>query len=449
MQNQDKLQPHSIEAEESVLGGILIDNDAMLDLPPGLEASSFFIRRHGLIFDAMMELHANRQPIDLVLLTDLLTKRNQLDDIGGGAMLNDLINAVPTSINTAHYAGIVERTSILRRLIATAADLAQKAYQDGDAPETIIAEAVAGLTGAMPDTIGRTQTMSQAIDSLYDEIEHIKAHPDMIIGLPTGLTDLDKMLGGLQRSDLIVIAGRPGMGKTALAIQIAKNTATAHRARGLVFSLEMSTKQLMQRMVSQDIKVPTNRIRNGDFNEDEWTNFVGATSALSALPITVNDTPAITVSAIRAAALRQQAMHGLDLIVIDYLQIMGGDKRSENRVREISEMTMQLKTLARELNIPIILLSQLSRAVESRADRRPVLSDLRDSGSIEQDADVVIFVYREEEYNPDTERPSIMDLIIRKHRNGATGEFEVYFDKRHTAVHSLELRTTPLDWASA
>jgi replicative DNA helicase len=285
----------------------------------------------------------------------------------------------------------------------------------------------------------------QVLDEFYDRIEYLTAHQGEIIGIPTGLADLDKLLGGFQRSDLIIIAGRPGMGKTSLALSIALQAARKWEKRVGIFSLEMSNEQVVQRLVSAETGIDSQRLRLGVIHEDEWPVFVQATSLLSNTQIYIDDTPAISALEMRTKARRLHAEHGLDLIIVDYLQLMRGDLRSDNRVQEISFISRSLKGLARELNIPLVALSQLSRAVEARHDKRPMLSDLRESGSIEQDADVVVFVYRDEIYNPDTEFPSIAELRVGKHRSGPTGIFSVYFKKELAQFVDLEVRRERVD----
>lgn len=429
----DKLQPHNIEAEEAVLGALLIDPDAIIRISTFLKPDAFFLQRNRWIFEAIFSLHERREPTDLVTLTDELNRRDQLADIGGPAYLTDLINATPTSIHVEYYARIIERTAVFRRLIDGATQIAQLAYEDSENVEEVIDRAEAIIFGVSEQRTSRDlKPIGQAIDTYYERIDYLSQHQGEIIGIPTNLKDLDKLLGGLQRSDLLILAGRPGMGKTSLALSIALQAARKWDKRVAIFSLEMSDEQLVQRLISAETGIDSQRLRLGQIQEDEWPTLVQATGLLSGTGLFIDDTPALSVMELRTKARRLEAEHGLDMIIVDYLQLMRGNLKSENRQQEISFISRSLKELARELKVPVLALSQLSRAVESRHDKRPMLSDLRESGSIEQDADVVMFVYRDEVYNPDTEYPNVAEIIVAKHRSGPTGIFSVYF-KRHLA----------------
>jgi len=442
-----KLLPQNIEAEEAVLGSLLIDPDAIIRVATFLRPEDFYVQRNGWIYAAIRDLHERREPADLVTLTDELERREQLTEIGGPPFLTSLINATPTSIHVEYYARIVERTAILRRLIDAAGQIAKLAYQDVDDVDEVVDRAESIIFGVSEKRVSRDLVpIRQVLDEFYDRIEYLSAHQGEIIGIPTGLADLDKLLGGFQRSDLVIIAGRPGMGKTSLALSIALQAARKWDKRVGIFSLEMSNEQVVQRLVSAETGIDSQRLRLGDIHETEWSVFFQATSLLSNTQIFIDDTPAISALEMRTKARRLHAEHGLDLLIVDYLQLMRGDFRSENRVQEISFISRSLKGLARELNIPVVALSQLSRAVESRHDKRPMLSDLRESGSIEQDADVVMFVYRDELYNADTEFPSIAEIRVAKHRSGPTGIFSVYFKKELAQFLDLEIRREPLDY---
>jgi replicative DNA helicase len=332
-------------------------------------------------------------------------------------------------------------------LIDAAGQIARLAYQDTEDAAEVVDRAEEIIFGVSSQRVDRDlRPIRQVLDKFYDRIEYLHKHRGEIIGIPTGLADLDKLLGGLQRSDMVVMAGRPGMGKTSLALSVALQAARRHQKRIALFSLEMSDEQLVQRLVSAETGIDSQRIRLGDIKEDEWATFIQATNLLSNTQIFIDDTPAISALELRTKARRLHAEHGLDLLIVDYLQLMRGDSRSENRQQEISFISRSIKGLARELNIPILALSQLSRQVESRHDKRPMLSDLRESGSIEQDADVVLFIYRDEIYNPDTEFPNIAEIIVSKHRSGPTGIFSVYFKKNLAQFVDLEVRTQPLDY---
>ncbi|MEM7029182.1 MAG: replicative DNA helicase [Chloroflexota bacterium] len=443
----DKLQPHNIEAEEAVLGALLIDPDAIIRVNTTIKPSDFFLQRNSWIYEAIMDLHSRREPADLVTLTDELERRDRLSDIGGPAYLTDLINATPTSIHVEYYGKIVERTALLRRLIEGATQIAQLAYEDTDEVTEIIDQAESIIFGITERRSDRDlKPIRQAIDRYYDMIEYRSQHQGELMGIPTGLKDLDKLLGGLQRSDLVILAARPGMGKTSLALSVSLQAARKWNKRIAIFSLEMSDEQLVQRLLSAETGIDSQRLRLGQIHDDEWPVFIQATSLLADTGIFLDDTPAISVMELRTKARRLEAEHGLDMIIVDYMQLMRGDSRSENRQQEISYISRSLKELARELNIPVLALSQLSRAVESRHDKRPMLSDLRESGSIEQDADVVMFIYRDEIYNPDTEFPNLAEIIVAKHRSGPTGLFSIYFKKQLAQFVDLEIRTEPLDY---
>ncbi len=443
----DKLQPHNIEAEESVLGSLLIDPDAIIRISTFLKPVDFYVERHNWVCEAILDLHERRQPADLVTLSDELERRNQLDEIGGAAYLTGLMNVTPTSIHVEFYARIVERTAVLRRLIDAAGKIAQLAYQDTEDVEEVVDRAEEIIFGISERRVDRDlRPIRHILDDYYDRVEYLQQHQGEIIGIPTGLADLDKLLGGLQRSDMIVMAGRPGMGKTSLALSVALQSARRWQKRVALFSLEMSDEQLVQRLVSAETGIDSQRLRLGNIKADEWPTFYQAIRLLSETSVFIDDTPAISALELRTKARRLHAEHGLDLLIVDYLQLMRGGSRNENRQQEISFISRSIKSLARELNIPILALSQLSRQVESRHDKRPMLSDLRESGSIEQDADVVLFIYRDDVYNPDTEFPNIAEIIVGKHRSGPTGIFSVYFKKHLAQFVDLEVRTQPLDY---
>jgi replicative DNA helicase len=444
----DKLQPHNVEAEEAVLGSLLIDPDAIIRVATFLTPDDFYLERHAWIYEAIHNLHERREPADMVTLTDEMERRGQLIEIGGPAYLSGLINATPTSIHVEYYARIIERTAVLRRLIDAAGKIARLAYQDTENAAEVVDRAEELIFAVASRQADRDlRHIRQALDKYYDRIEYLHQHRGEVIGVPTGLTDLDKLLGGLQRSDMIVMAGRPGMGKTSLALSIALQAARRLQKRIALFSLEMSDEQLVQRFISAETGIDSQRLRLGDIKEDEWPTFIQATNLLAGTSIFIDDTPAISALELRTKARRLHAEHGLDLLIVDYLQLMRGDSRSENRQQEISYISRSIKALARELNIPILALSQLSRQVESRGDKKPLLSDLRESGSIEQDADVVLFIYRDEMYNPDkTEFPNIAEIIVSKHRSGPTGTFMVYFKKHLAQFVDLEVKKQLLEY---
>jgi len=434
------MAPHNLEAEEAVLGSLLIDPDAIFRVAPFLSPEDFYREKNGWIYRAILDLHERREPADFVTLCDELERRGQLEEVGGAAYITSLINAVPTAINVEYYAHIVERTALRRRLLKAAGEIASLAYEEAEDIEEVIDRAEQTLFSVSERRVARELVpIKQVLREYYDRIDYLYQHRGELIGVPTGFTKLDKLLGGLQRSDLVIIAARPGVGKTSLVLSIAQNAARKYGQRVALFSLEMSAEQVVQRMVSAETGIDSHRLRLGDLRDEEWPRFVQATGVLSEAPIFIDDTPAISALQLRTKARRLHAEHGLDLIIVDYLQLMRGDYRAENRVQEISYLSRALKSLARELNIPVIACSQLSRAVEQRQDKRPILSDLRESGALEQDADVVIFIYRDEIYNPDTEYPNIAEVIVAKHRNGPTGRVPLFFKKE--LAQFLEVET--------
>jgi len=443
----DKLQPHNLEAEEAVIGSLLIDQDAILKVSPILKPDDFFIHRHGLVYDALLALSSRNEPADLVTVCDELEQRGKLAEVGGPPALTEFMNRTPTSIHATYYAGIVAERATRRRLIEGAGQIARLAFDESGDVDGVLneAESIIFAVTSRQERENAPVHIRYFLEEHADRIEYLQQHQNALAGIPTGLTDLDKMLGGLQRSDMVVIAGRPGMGKTSLALSIAHHAARSWQKRVAVFSLEMSRQQLIDRLISAETGIDSQRLRNGTIREDEWPAYLQARAQMAELPIFIDDTPALSPFELRTRARRLHAEHGLDLLILDYLQLMDGDKRSENRVQEITFISRQIKALARELNIPVLALSQLSRKCEERADKRPMLSDLRESGAIEQDADVVIFVYRDDVYNPDTQFPNIAELIVGKHRNGPTGVFSVYFKKHLAQFVALEIKRTTLE----
>lgn len=435
-----------MEAEEAVLGSILIDPDAIIRVAAILKPEDFYREKHGWIYDTALILHERREPIDFLTVCDELERREQLSEVGGAAFITTLINFVPTSIHAEHYARIVERTATRRRLIEAAGQIAALAYQEAEDVDEVVDRAEQVLFGVSERRISRELVpIKQVLSEYYDRIEYLTRHQGEMIGIPTGFSDIDKLLGGLQRSDLVILAARPSVGKTSLALSFAHNAAKKHGQRVAFFSLEMSDEQVVQRLIAAETGINAQRLRRGDIEQDEWGRFIKATSDLAETHIYIDDTPSISALELRTKARRLHAEIGIDLIVVDYLQLMRGDFRSENRVQEISSISRALKALARELNVPVLALSQLSRGVESRTDKRPILSDLRESGALEQDADVVIFIYRDEMYNENTERPNIADIMVAKHRNGPTGSVSLYFRKELAQFLEAEVRRQEVD----
>jgi len=447
MATPDKMIPHNVEAEEAVLGSLLIDPEALFRVSPFLKGEDFYIQKNVWIYEAIFTLHERREPLDFVTLCDELERREQLVEIGGAAYITRLINAVPSAIHVEAYGHIVEQAAIRRRLISAASQIAQLSYREAEDIDQTIDQAEQALFNVSQRRITRDLApIQEIIRRYYDRIEYLYAHQGEPLGVPTGFVDIDRLLGGLQRSDFILIAARPSVGKTSLCLSIARNAAR-HGQHVAIFSLEMSGEQVVQRIVATETGIDAQRLRLGDLREEEWPLFIQATGKLSDLPIFVDDTPSISALQLRTKARRLHAEHGLDLIVVDYLQLMTGDVRSENRVQEVSYISRALKGLARELDLPLVAASQLSRAVEQRSDKRPVLADLRESGSLEQDADVVMFIYRDELYHPETEKQHIADILVRKHRNGPTGVVQLFFREHLAQFLDAETRQQAVGFA--
>lgn len=442
-----KLQPHNIDAEEAVIGSLLIDTDSIVHVSTILKAQDFFIDRYGWIYEAILSLYNRQQPADMVTVADELERHSRLDDLGGHAELTRLLNVTPTSIHAVYYAGIVKRLSKRRRLIDAAGKIAQLAYQDHEEVEDDFDQAESILFGVTGESTANSglRPMSSALERVNERIEFLSTHKTAVTGIPTGLIDLDRLLGGLQRSDMVVLAGRPGMGKTSLGLSIALQAARKWQKRVGIFSLEMSDEQLTQRLISAETRIDSQKLKFGKLEQNDWPVYFRAIESLRTTPIYIDDTPALSINQLRSKARRMYAETGLDLLIVDYLQLMDGGRKSENRQQEVSDISRGVKALARELNIPILALSQLSRAVEARQNKRPILSDLRESGSIEQDADIVMFIYLDEAYNPETEFPNVAEIIVSKHRSGPTGVFSVYFKKHLAQFVDLEVRTRLLD----
>ena len=451
IERPDRAIPANIEAERAVLGSLMIDPDAIIKVANYLRPEDFFRERHAWLYEAMRTLNERREPLDFVTIVDELERRERLEEIGGPAYLTDLIASTPTALYVDHYARIVERTAVLRRLIAAAGKIAELAYDESQEVDEVVDRAEQIIFGISESRIHRDLTPIRAIMSrVVDRIDFLSRNQDTLMGVPTGFTMLDRLLGGLQKSDLVILAARPAMGKTSFCLSIAQNAAKRHGTRVAFFSLEMSNDQLVQRLLAMETGIDSHRLRLGNIHEEEWPILLEAANMLANTHIFIDDTPAASVNDIRTKARRLYAEDGIDLIIIDYMQLMtgqsGGSGRNENRQQEISYISRSLKTLARELNVPVIALSQLSRAVESRSDKRPMLSDLRESGSIEQDADVVLFIYREDYYIEDTDRQNIADILVTKHRHGATGTVSLYFRKELTQFRDLEIQRTELEY---
>jgi len=433
----EPLPPHNTEAEESVLGSLLIDPEAIEAVASFLHTADFYHPRNRDIYTAMLHLSERRQPTDFVMVCDELDRAGLLDAVGGMTYVSRLLTIVPISIHVEHYARVVERTAVMRRLIAAAGRIAAIGYEDQADMSSALGRAEQELFGVTQ--VRAARDFEHIRDVLAEYLEGIQlgaADQAARPGVPSGFIDLDRILGGFQPSDLLVLAARPSLGKTALAMNIARNAGVRFNLTTAIFSVEMSRYQIAQRFLATESGVDSARIREGRLGEAEIRRLSEALEVLSAAPIYIDDTPSIGVNELRAKARRLHAEHPLDLVIVDYLQLVGGSV-PENRVQEISEVSRSLKALARELNLPVLALSQLSRAVESRSPHIPMLSDLRDSGSIEQDSDVVMFIYREDVYDRDSERKGITDLYISKHRNGPTGMVSLLFMERSTKFVDL------------
>ncbi|MEB2286693.1 MAG: replicative DNA helicase [Anaerolineae bacterium] len=443
----EQMAPHSLEAEEAVLGSILINPDALYDVAPFLQSEDFFIVRNGWVWEAITRVHERREQIDYLTVVEELRQQNRLEEIGGAAYITYLINHTPSSIYAETYGHIVERAALRRRMLTAAGTIARLAQQEDSDITDLIDQSEATLFAVTERRLRQELVPIRiAVAEYYDRIEQLYSQQVESIGVPTGFTDLDDLLGGLQKSDLVIVAGRPGMGKTSWLLSAAHNAAVAG-ARVAIFSMEMSNEQIVQRFVSTETGINTHKLRLGQLKDREWAIFVEAVGRLGKLSVFLDDTPALTPLQMRAKCRRLYSEHGLDLILVDYLQLMNaGVGFSDNRVQEISFISRNLKHIAREMNVPVVAAAQLSRAVEQRQDKHPQLSDLRESGSIEQDADVVMFIYRDEVYNENTERPNQADIIVAKHRNGPTGSVALYFRKELTQFANLS--KTGVDLAS-
>jgi len=412
--------PSNREAEEALIGAVLIDQEVYLDISQFLEAENFFLVRNQWIWEAFQHLSETRQPIDLVTVTETLTNRGQFDEVGGQAYLISLINQAPNAFHAESYGRIIEQNAIRRRMLEAANEIARLAYSKDQSVDTVVDEAEKAIFNVSERRIKRDLVpIREVVRDYYDRIDELAQRPDDIYGVPTGLIDVDSLLGGLQKSDLLIVAGRPGMGKTGFLLGAMRNAALIHKKHVAMFSMEMSNEQLLQRMIAMDTRIDTQRLRTGRLNDNEWDIFFQALESYDQAMIFLDDTPAITPLSMRTKCRRLHLEYGLDLIIVDYLQLMSGDYRTDNRTQEVSNISRNMKVLARELNVPVLTAAQLSRAVEHRPDKKPQLSDLRESGSLEQDADIVMFIHRNPLSEIQEDR-SKAELIVAKHRNGPT-----------------------------
>jgi len=437
-----RVPPQNIEAEMSVLGSLMLDKDAIIKIADLVHPDDFYKDANRLIYETMLELFEDREPIDVLSLSNHLEEKKNLEEVGGSGYLTDLVNSVPTASNVVHYAKVVQKKSLLRKLISTASDIVELGYQEAEDVEKVLDEAEQKLFAVSQKYVKADFVpLKTYLESAFNRIDELHKGDRDIRGVPTGFQDLDNILAGLQKSDLVILASRPSIGKTSLVLDIARYLGVQKKIPVGVFSLEMSSDQLVDRLLAAEARVDAWRIRTGRLRssdeEDDFAKIGEAMGILSEAPIYIDDSARANVMKMRTLARRLQAEHNLGLIIIDYLQLMEG-RTSDNRVQEVSEISRSLKGLARELNIPVLALSQLSRAVENRSPQIPKLSDLRESGSIEQDADVVMFLYREDREKPDTPNKNVIQVIVSKHRNGPLGTASLYFNDTITSFSSLE-----------
>ncbi|MFX3623275.1 MAG: replicative DNA helicase [Ectobacillus sp.] len=438
----DRTPPQNIEAEQAVLGAIFLEQEALTVSSEILIPEDFYRTAHQKIFQAMLSLSDKGEPVDLVTVTAELADQNLLEEVGGVSYLAELANSVPTAANVEYYARIIEEKSVLRRLIRTATTIASDSYAREDDVQGLLSEAEKKILEVSQQKNTKAfQNIKDVLVVTYDKIETLHNRKGDITGIPTGFTELDKMTAGFQRNDLIIVAARPSVGKTAFALNIAQNVATKTDENVAIFSLEMGADQLVMRMLCAEGNIDAQRLRTGSLTDEDWGKLTMAMGSLSNAGIYIDDTPGIRVGEIRAKCRRLKQESGLGMILIDYLQlIQGNGNKGENRQQEVSEISRSLKALARELQVPVIALSQLSRGVESRQDKRPMMSDIRESGSIEQDADIVAFLYRDDYYDRETENKNIIEIIIAKQRNGPVGTVELAFVKEYNKFVNLERR---------
>ena len=434
----DKVPPHNLEAEQSLIGSMLISPDATSDIVETVNAEDFYNNANRYVFEAIINLYNKGEPADPITVAEELKKSDKLEEAGGKPYIHTLVNIVPTAANAKYYAEIVEKNAILRSLIQVASNIAEIGYEVPEDIESAIDRAESLVFSISKKRISeKFSHIKESLMENFEQIEKLYEKKTKVTGVPSGFADLDKFTSGFHPSDLIVIAARPSMGKTSLVLSIAQNTALKNKTPVALFSLEMSRHQLVQRLMCSEARVDAQNLRTGHLKEDDWTKLSSAVGKLAEAPIFIDDSPNITIMEIRAKARRLVARQKIGLIVVDYLQLMQGGRRSESRQQEISEISRALKILSRELEVPVIAVSQLSRAVEQRNDKRPMLSDLRESGAIEQDADLVIFIYRDEYYNRESEDKGIAEIILSKHRNGPTGTVKLVFLEHFTKFVNL------------
>lgn len=434
-----KVLPHSTEAEQSVIGSMLMDKDAIVAASEIVSAEDFYEHRYGVLFDAMLELFNEGKPVDLITLQNKLKEKDVPPELCSLEFIRDLIASVPTSANVRYYANIVKEKSTLRQLIKVSESIANECYLDKEKVENILEDAEKKMFDIFQKrNSGDFVSIKEIVFKSLESIEAAARNKGNVTGIPTGFYDLDYKTAGLQPSDLILIAARPSMGKTAFALNIAEHVVLKSNITTAIFSLEMSKDQLVKRIMSMHSKVNSQAMRTGDLSDEDWLKLVESARVIGNSNLIIDDTSSISVSELRSKCRKFKLEHNLGLVIIDYLQLMTGSRKTESRQQEISEISRSLKGLARELNVPVIALSQLSRAVEQRPDKRPMLSDLRESGAIEQDADIVMFLYRDDYYNHDSEEAGISEVIIGKQRNGPTGTVKLAWLAQYTKFANLE-----------
>ncbi len=435
-----RIPPQSIDSEKAVLGSIMLRKDAIHEIEDIITPESFYVDKHAIIYQAMLDLHLKHEPIDMLSLSTKLRERKMLEKIGGNQYLADIVSVVPSSTNVKHYAEIVQKKYVLRSLINAADYMSELAFEESDEHlDDILDTAEKTIFNVVSSPKNQKYvSMKEALPEAYERLEKLHEHKGMLRGIPTGFRDMDNMLSGFQRSDLIILAARPSMGKTALALDIARMTSVLHDKSVVIFSLEMSSQQLVDRMLSAESRVNAWNLRTGRLSSDrEFSLLRDSLDKLAKAKIFIDDQPGNSIVRMKALARRLKAEKGLDMIIVDYLQLMTTSKSYDSMVNQVTEISRSLKALAKELDVPVLALSQLSRAVESRGGK-PRLSDLRDSGSIEQDADIVMFIHREDKGKDESEKTNIAEILIEKHRNGPTGKIDLYFDEKTTTFLNLE-----------
>ncbi|MDO4169706.1 MAG: replicative DNA helicase [Lachnospiraceae bacterium] len=435
-----KVQPNNQEAEKSVIGSMLMDRDAIIEVADVLVKEDFYQSTNGILFEAMVELYKEGKPVDLVTLQNKLKEKQVPESVQSLDYIRDLVETVPTSANAKQYAQIVKEKSILRKLIKVTEKISADCYLGKDEFSSILEDTEKDVFHLLQNASGREDfvPINEVVMDTLDQIEEASKNKGKITGIPTGFTDLDYKLTGLHPSQLLIVAARPAMGKTAFVLNIAQHVAFRRNIPVAIFSLEMSKEQLVTRLMASEAMIDSQLIRTGELEDQDWEKLMESAAIIGHSPLIIDDTPGLTISELRSKCRRYKQSQGVGLVIIDYLQLMAGNGRTESRQQEISEISRSLKALAREIDAPIIALSQLNRAVDSRTDHKPVLSDLRESGSIEQDADVIMFIYRDDYYNPDTEKKNLAEIIVAKQRSGATGSIELAWLGQYTKFANKE-----------